>query len=77
MNFKMREIRVQGFVKFTRQTTGDTAYSLAGVYESGRSEISGAVGQRKCNSPHSFNSLVSKVCHLVGFNLAPELSGST
>lgn len=77
MTFEMREIRVQAFVKFTRQTTGDTAHSLAGVYEGSRSEISGALGQRKCNSLHSFNSLVSKVCHLVGFNLALELSGST
>lgn len=64
------------FMKFTRETTGDTASSLAGVYEESRSEISG-VGQRKCNSLNSFNSLVSKVCHLVGFNLHLELSGST
>ena len=36
-----------------------------GVYEDSRSEIS-RVGQRKCNSLHTINSLVSKVCHLVG-----------
>lgn len=56
--------------------TGDLTSSMCGVYEDSRSEISG-VGQRKCNSLHSINSLVSKVCHLVGFNVALELSGST
>ena len=50
--------------------------SLVGVREDSRSEISG-VGQRKCNSLHSLNSLASKVCHLAGFNLALEPSGST
>lgn len=44
------------------------------VRESSGSEISGVLGQRKCNS---FNLLASKVCHLVGFNLVLELSGST
>lgn len=44
------------------------------VRESGGSEISGVLGQRKCNS---FNLLASKVCHLAGFNLALEPSGST
>lgn len=44
------------------------------VRESSGSEISGLVGQRKCNS---FNLLASKVCHLVGFDLVLEPSGST
>lgn len=55
------------FMELIGQTTGDTASSLSHVYEDSRSEISG-VGQRKCNSLHSFNSLVLKVCHLEGFN---------
>lgn len=44
------------------------------VRESSGSKISGVLGQRKCNS---FNLLASKVCHLAGFNLALEPSGST
>lgn len=43
------------------------------VRESSGSEISGVLGQRKCNS---FKLLASKVCHLAGFNLALEPSGS-
>lgn len=50
--------------------------SLCGVYQDSRSEISG-VGQGKCTSVDSINLLVLTVCHLIGFNLALELSGST
>lgn len=58
--------------ELTRETASDATSSFSGVREGSGSEISGALGQGKCNSLNEFNSLVWKVCHLVGFNLALE-----
>lgn len=62
---------------FLSDTHTHTHFFSLPIYHRGRSKISGVVGQRKCNSLNWFNFLQLKVCHLVGFNLDLDLSGST